>query len=75
MKDSDRPAGVSPFASAAKCGACGGPARLDHIVPHPTEPIDRYVYRCTRCKELTVIDRPRGSPPPSDADLQQPPPA
>lgn len=51
---------VAPMSKIAKCRACGASARLDHILPHPVEPIEQFVYRCARCGETTVVERPRG---------------
>jgi hypothetical protein len=28
-------------------------------MPHATEAIDHFVYRCTKCSALTIVDRPR----------------
>jgi hypothetical protein len=55
-------ASLSPIPAITKCNSCGGPARLDHLSPDLTAPIDRVVYRCASCSALTVVDRPRRPP-------------
>jgi hypothetical protein len=54
--------GVAPIPAITKCRACGAPARLDHLSPDMTKPIDHVVYRCTSCSALTVVDRPQRPP-------------
>jgi hypothetical protein len=56
MSTPEKGAGLSPF---VKCETCGSDARFDHLMPHPSEPVDRLVYHCDACGAFTIVDRPR----------------
>jgi hypothetical protein len=41
------------------CVSCGEEAKLELVLPHSSDPVDNYYYRCPGCGALSIVSVPR----------------